>query len=745
MHTLRFLLLGVIVFLVPQTACSDDKEAEPRSVAKLAEAARQSLVVITFNDRDDKKQGLGTGFVVSEDGLIATNLHVIGEARPIQVELADGKRHNVVSVHASDRHLDLALIKIDVKGLKPLPLGDSDKLKQGQPIVALGNPHGLKYSVVSGVVSGHREVDGRNMIQVAIPIEPGNSGGPLIDLEGRVQGIVTMKDLVTRNLGFAMPVNLLKNLIKKPNPVPMKRWLTIGTLDPAEWQIVPESKVTEGIDGGAIQWRQRAGHVSVSGLGAGFGGRGLCLAKEKVPEVPYEAAVYVKLDNEGGAAGLAFQSDGGDKHFGFYPSSGKLRLTHFEGPNVFAWKILRNEASPHYREGDWNHLKVRVEKDRLVCYVNGELCFEQKDLKLGGGLAGLAKFRDTKAEFKGFRVAKELPALTPPPEVIARVNKSVADLDPKKPLEAQLVDKLLPDAPASVDALRDRARLLEQQAARLRDLAQAVHRQRVSGQLQKLFARKEDEIDLCHAALLIAWLDNDELDVEHYLKEIERMARDIRAGLPRDADEQAKRAALDKYLFAERGFHGSRTDYYNRSNSYLNEVLDDREGLPITLSVLYMELGRRLGLKIVGVPLPGHFVVRHEPSKGPGQLIDVYEGAKSLSRADADKKVKDITGEGLTDEHLKAATKKAIATRMLHNLMSLARTDRDVPGMLRYEEATLAITPDSGEDRIMRALLRFQSGDKPGARADVDWILKNKPEGIDLDKVEELRQYIERE
>src|SRR5439155_15896249 len=118
-----------------------------------------------------------------------------------------------------------------------------------------------------------------------------------------------------------------------------------------------------------------------------------------------------------------------------------------------------------------------------------------------------------------------------------------------------------------------------------------------------------------------AKLDNDDLNVEAYRKEVERLARELRAKLREGADDKAKLAALNAFLFQEQGFHGSRADYYNRSNSYLNDVLDDREGLPITLSILYMELARRIGLKVVGVSLPGHFVVKHED-----QLLDVYEG-----------------------------------------------------------------------------------------------------------------------
>src|SRR5262245_17952678 len=171
-----------------------------QSVEHLAAAARKSIVVVTVAGRDGQREGLGTGFVVA-DGIIATNLHVVGEGRRVTVELADGKRHAVTAIHASDRKNDLALLKIDLKGLKPLDLGDAGKLKDGQPVVALGNPLGLKHSVVSGVVSGRRTMDGVPMIQMAIPIERGNSGGPLLDRQGRVVGILTARSMVTANLG----------------------------------------------------------------------------------------------------------------------------------------------------------------------------------------------------------------------------------------------------------------------------------------------------------------------------------------------------------------------------------------------------------------------------------------------------------------------------------------------------------------------------------------------------------------
>jgi regulator of sirC expression with transglutaminase-like and TPR domain len=725
---LRSLLpLAACCLLCPATLTAAEPAAKAESVEQLAAKAKPSVVVITVKGRDGRRAGLGTGFVVSADGLIATNLHVIGEGRPVAVETADGKRHDVVAVHASDRKQDLAVVRIDAKDLKPLELGDSAALKDGQAVVALGNPHGLKRSVVAGVVSAVREIDGRRLIQLAMPVEPGNSGGPVLDAQGRVVGLVTIKSLEKENVGFAVTVNALKPLLRKPNPVAMAAWLTIGALDREEWQPLFGSN-----------WRQHAGRVQVDGAGRGFGGRSLCLSRRPVPELPYEVEVAVRLDDESGAAGLAFHADGGDKHYGFYPSGGGLRLTRFNGPDVLTWTVLENKGSPAYRPGDWNTLKVRLEKGRIRCFVNDRPVFESTDTAWTSGRVGLAKFRQTVAEFRHFRVGKSLPPSAPPAEVVARVRKAAEGAGP------DVVGKLVPDGAAATAVLRQQARELEQQAARLKRLAQAVHERRVLDELAGVLKAKEADVDLVHAALLIARLDNDEVDVAAYRAEVGRMVKKVAAALPKDSGEKAKLAALNKYLFTERGFHGSRGDYYNRSNSYLSEVIDDREGIPITLSVLYLELARRLGVKVVGVSLPGHFVVRHEPAKGAPQLIDVYEGGVPLSREEAAKKVEAITGRPLREPHLAAVGKRAILVRMLRNLLNLADQERDRPAMLRYLDAVVVIDPEAAPERAVRAGLRYQSGDKAGALADVDWLLEHEPEGIDLERVRQLRRVLTR-
>ena len=716
-------------------AGAPDKPVEKqtdKTVEELARGAKPAIVTIRFRGRRGGDEGLGTGFFVGA-GLVATNLHVIGEARPISVELADGTLHEVTAVHATDRDGDLAVVRIAATGPAPLALAAADTLAAGAEIVAIGNPHGLERSVVAGRVSGLRQMNGIDMLQLAIPVEPGNSGGPVLDRQGRVQGIVSMKSLVTPNLGFAVRTERLRELLARPNPVVMERWLTIGAIDPAEWTTV-----------GGARWRQRAGRIAVAGAGPGFGGRSLCLAVAPPPELPCDVAVWVKLDDEAGAAGLAFASDGGDRHYGFYPTAGRLRLTRFDGPDVLSWKILAEKPSPHYRPGAWNHLRVRRTADAIACFVNDQPVFESADRGLVAGRVGLAKFRDTEAEFRGFAVGRTVPAALPPREVLDRIETLTAGLTDGVPPGRNLVGALVAERDDVRAALAARSALLDRQARQLETLAAVVHERRTLDELARAVAADEPRIDLFHAALLVARLDNPELDVAASKRDLDRLAADV-AKRSADGDEEKKLATLNRVLFEELGFHGSRGDYYNRANSYVNEVLDDREGIPITLSVVYMELARRLGLKVGGVGFPGHFLVRYLPAAGEPRWLDVFDRAAVRSRDDLARQLREQSGEELDDGHLATVGARAILVRMLANLRGIATREGKQADVLRYLDATLTIEPDAVRTRLMRMVTAARLGRRETATEDARWLLDRKPAGIDLDQVRGLLEQVEAE
>ncbi len=717
----KILSTALLIFTVHFLTAAEKKSPAPETpdVIALTERAKKSMAVITHFGRDGKQDGVGAGFVVDAGGLIATCYHVIGEARPISVEL-NGRRYEVTEVFASDRKLDLAVVRIAASNLPALKLGDSSALKQGAQVIALGNPVGLEHSVVQGVVSAKREFEGVELIQLAIPIEPGNSGGPLLDARGRVQGLLNMKSAVTANLGFAVPVNALKTLLDRPNPVPMSRWLMLGALDPREWQPIMGAR-----------WSRKAGRIQVESAGDGFGGRALCLWQKEVPPLPYELSVDVKLDDESGAAGLAFASDGGDRHYGFYPTAGQMRLTRFDGPDVFSWNILKEFKTPHYKPGDWNTIRVRVETNRITGWVNGEQVMESADAAWREGGVGLAKFRDTKAQFRNFQVGTNAPAPVPENPAWKSITNRLARI------ETELFDELSFGIDGRRALLLERARSLDAEALRLRRLAAQVHARTVQVEMVKALEGAEEKIDLFHAALLVAKLDQPELDVEVYRAEFTRLAEELKRQVPAAAHETNKIAALSKFLFTDQGFHGSRTDFYHRANSYMNEVLDDREGLPITLSVLWLELARQIGVtNVAGVPLPTRFMVRFAPRDGREQIIDVFDGGKVLTRGDAVELVADNV-DRIGEQDFAPARKRDIIARMLNNLLGIAQREGSVDA-LRYLDMILALKPDSIPDRLQRARALMQRGDNAAAKEDLRWLLDHQPEGVDLERLGEL-------
>lgn len=744
----RFVLLLGLWFLggVGYAQETDSKEmAEVLDVAtqlagissvdflKMVNRAQQSVVVIQIDGRDGKPLGIGSGFVVSEDGLIATNMHVIGEARPIRVKLFDHREFTATEVYGTDKTQDVALIRIPVTDLVPLKLGESDGLKQGQPIFALGNPWGLEHSVVTGVVSGFRDNDdGMSLIQLAIPIEQGNSGGPLLDMQGNVHGLLTLKSQVTENLGYAVKASAVRSLLNAPNPIPMSRWMTIGNLNPKLWE--PQ---------GDVIWKHRAGVISVGGMNRGFGGRALCLSRQTPPEIPFEVAVDVKIDEEDGAAGLVFHSDGGDLHYGFYPSSGMLRLTRFDGPTVYSWHVLDDVRSRHFKSGEWNRIKVRIEKDSIKCYCNDELVIERSDSKFAGGRLGLVKFRHTTAQFKRFEFAAQLPNERPTSEVLQMVTDLANEIEHRSPPTKELVQAYAYLDHTGQMALQEQAATLEKRATQLRQLALEVHQQQIRDQLVAELSKKEEStVDLFRTCLLVSALDNPELDLTAYAVMFEQIAEDYRQTLSEQATEEERIDKLREYLFVTLGFHGSRTNYYHASNSYINEVLDDREGLPLTLSIVYTELARRAGLNAAGIGLPGHFIARITLDSGKHLYIDPFEGGSEMSLLECQQKVREFSGFPWNEAYLEPQPAQTIVQRMLRNLIRVSNNSQDQEASLRYVRTILAISPESIEDRLYKAVLCYGTGRLDEALADVDQVLKAAPENIELQRVHELRKAI---
>jgi serine protease Do len=739
------ILLPAAAFDAPQASGQTNVEqaAEPEEEGNpsdqqigreaLIAAVRPSIATIEVTGRDGDQLGVGTGFVIDPEGLIATNFHVIEEGRPLKVEMASGRKLPILGIEASDRTLDLAVIRVDVEGqpLTALPLSDSQTLPQGTEVIAFGNPLGLSNSVVAGIVSAAREINGRRLIQLAMPVQRGNSGGPVVDSYGKVIGIVNMKSAVDDNLGFAIPIADLTPLLEKPNPVTMDRWVRLRRIDQKKW--TPLFGAT---------WQDRGGIVSARGLGSGFGGRSLCLTTETPSDAPIEIAVKVRLDDEAGAAGLAFHSDGDHRHYGFYPSNGRLRLTCFKGPSVYSWQVLEELQSEHYLPNHWNHLRVRIEQGRLQCFVNGHLVIESTDRQLTSGGFGLVKFRDTNPDFKGFQFGADLPTRSIPQKTERLLEEILAKPAKLGTIDGDQVQQLGESGEAVSRRIAKHLLELEEQAERLRRLAADVELAPTLRQLEELMSdASKSDIQLLLGVLLVAKLDNPDIDVDAYQQRIGEMADEIRDRLSKDADPAARRVAMHKYLFDENGFHGGRTEYYHPANSHMNRVIDDREGLPITLSILYMELGRRLGLQIEGVGLPGRFVVKHVTDEEQ-QLIDVFDRGKLLSREDAEVIVASYAGRIMTADDLRAQTVVEILTRVLNNLIGVASDQQDVAAMHRYYEGQVAVNPQAVDSRFKRSQIRAITGRTAGAVEDLNWLIERDPPGLDRQGAQQLRDAI---
>ena len=293
--------------------------------------------------------------------------------------------------------------------------------------------------------------------------------------------------------------------------------------------------------------------------------------------------------------------------------------------------------------------------------------------------------------------------------------------------------------------LLEKSAALEKEAALLRGFATELHQRTVRQSLAAELARPDAEADLLRCALLLAKHDNPDLDIAAYERGVEQMVRELKADPDIAAAPGLAVRRLNRYLFEENGFHGSRSDYGNPSNSYLNEVLDDREGLPITLSVLYIELARRLGIVgVSGIPLPGRFMVGYrETEGGEYALVDVYEGGRLLSMQEG---VEAVSEDGVVPKTAKLpASKRDILLRMIRNLLGPLMDSRSTPKeALPYLELVLALDPDAARERLARAFVREGGGQREAAAEDVRWRLEHLPPGVGEDKRETLEQWLGR-
>lgn len=256
---------------------------------------------------------------------------------------------------------------------------------------------------------------------------------------------------------------------------------------------------------------------------------------------------------------------------------------------------------------------------------------------------------------------------------------------------------------------------------------------------------EDEDIDLTRATLVIARTEYPRLDLEAYAARIEELARRV-AGLVPELDPHRALPALNQVLFGELKLRGNREDYYDPRNSFLNDVLDRGLGIPITLSIVYMEVARRIGLALSGVGMPGHFLLKYTAEDGKETLIDCFNRGDVLSRQDCQSRLDEIySGEmKLRPEFLHPISRRQILTRMLNNLKTVYLSTRNFRKALAVADMILVIYPQSAEDVKQRALLRYSLGLQRLAAEDLDEYLKMSPNASDAEDIRQMSLSIRR-
>ncbi len=222
----------VVVLLAVQLAALSHGQEIALTPAQIAAENGASIALVV--SADDTTIGLGTGFIVANGSALVTNHHVIAGSKHLVAKLSTGEIVPLDIVIGYDIDRDLAVLNVDPPRRHAIRLGDSDSVKAGDPVVVISNPEGLERSVTNGLISGTRELEGTKFLQISAPISPGSSGGPVFNDKGEVIAVVRAFLSEGQNLNFAIPINAVKELLKRPqrillSAVPLRRAANPGS------------------------------------------------------------------------------------------------------------------------------------------------------------------------------------------------------------------------------------------------------------------------------------------------------------------------------------------------------------------------------------------------------------------------------------------------------------------------------------------------------------------------------------
>ena len=263
-------------------------------------------------------------------------------------------------------------------------------------------------------------------------------------------------------------------------------------------------------------------------------------------------------------------------------------------------------------------------------------------------------------------------------------------------------------------------------------------------QLAKLVHMPDSSFNIAECALIVAQHEYPRLDIPAYLQQIDEIAERLRKRLPADAGKPHIVSMLNHYLFCELGYAGNFDNYYDPRNSFLNEVIDRRVGIPITLSILYMEVGRRVGVTLQGISFPGHFLAKCVTDQGV-IVLDPFNRGASLCEADLRERLRQSGGSAADLQTpisalLRPATPHEILLRLARNLKAIYIEARDREKAIAMSNLILCVKPNDANELRDRATLYHRHCCFRAALADFEHLVE-----IDVDAAEddEIRQTID--
>lgn len=229
--------------------------------------------------------------------------------------------------------------------------------------------------------------------------------------------------------------------------------------------------------------------------------------------------------------------------------------------------------------------------------------------------------------------------------------------------------KLVEIGDRAVPLLREARIEQPEMAARIREILEDIRGQRLESEFHALSSCDDDSLDLETGAFLIARFAYPDLDVAANARSLDAMAAEVRDRLGRKTSGEEAVNTINRYLFAEQGFGGNRRHYYDPDNSYLNKVLERKTGIPISLSIVYLLVGKRLNLPLFGVGMPGHFLVKYEIGR-QRIFIDAFNGGALLTHKGCARFLEQ-TGYGFDERYLESTPVRAILIRMIKNVVAI--------------------------------------------------------------------------